>query len=76
MKTKNIKIETRVHTRLKRHAKMNGRIISHLASELIDDGLNLSLPAPGVSPRVKTQTPQAGSKMGRGEGKLKKKGEA
>tara|TARA_R110000868_G_scaffold267260_1_gene526551 strand:+ start:204 stop:764 length:561 start_codon:yes stop_codon:yes gene_type:complete len=68
MKTSNIKIDTRVHTRLKRHANKHGRIMGHLAAEFIDDGLKLSLPTPSVTRSVKTESPRAGSKMERGGG--------
>jgi predicted HicB family RNase H-like nuclease len=38
--SKNIKIDERVHIRLKREAVAKGRLLSHLASELIQEAMD------------------------------------
>lgn len=69
--SKNIKIDARTHVRLKKKATEKGRLIGHLASEMLNVAMDSEkstkggIPhfpsALGSSPRVKTQTVATGS---------------
>lgn len=73
MKTKNLKIDERIHALLKRTAKRQETHVSSLGNRILAEGLKpakkLSLPVAGMTHQHKTESPRAGSKQGRGEGK-------